>query len=72
MKSAYGHLTRKTIAALEEQTLLREGSGGSRYVWISTWSGPLEAVADRDFRGVFMGENADVEAALGKLESFDG
>jgi hypothetical protein len=70
MKAAYGHLTRKTIAALEEQALLREGSEGIQYVWISSWSGPLEAVSDRDFRKVFMGENEDVKAALGTLESF--
>ncbi len=71
MMSAYGgHLTRKTIASLVGQILLKEGASGSEYVWVSAWSGPLEAVMEKNFSGVFMGENEDAAAALRKLEEF--
>src|SRR5262249_37223956 len=70
MTSAYSHLTRKTIASLGDQALLREGPDGAGYVWTSVWSGPLNAVKDKDFEGVFMGEKEDVEAVLRELERF--
>lgn len=71
MMSAYGgHLTRKTLASLVGQVLLKEGAGERGYAWVSAWSGPLEAVKDKNFRGVFMGENEDAEAALCKLDEF--
>ena len=71
MMSAYGgHLTRKTIASLANQVLLKGGADGRGYMWVSAWSGPLDAVKDKNFRGVFMGENEDAAAALQKLEEF--
>jgi len=74
MTSAYRQLTRKTIASLGDQALLREGpdgaGDGAGYVWTSAWLGLPNAVKDKDFEGVFMGEKEDVKAVLRELEGF--
>jgi len=41
-KHSFGNLTRKTIAVLEEQHLLKEQQNQGKYIWVARWSGPLE------------------------------
>jgi hypothetical protein len=70
-KQAFGGPpTRKTVASLGDQILLKDQLQEGAYVLATTWSGPLEAIADPSFGRVTMEEHEDAIAALQKLDSF--
>jgi len=70
MEAFGGPLTRKTVASLSNQVLLKDQRRERGYVLATTWSGPLEAIADRSFNRVSMAEHEGATAALQKLDSF--
>jgi len=65
-----GPVTRKTVASLGDQVLLKDQLHERAYVLATTWSGPVEAIADRSFSGVTMAEHEGATATLQKVDSF--
>jgi hypothetical protein len=63
-------VTGKTVASLGDQVLLKDQLHERGYVLATTWSGTLEAIADRSFSGVTIAEHDGATAALQKLDSF--
>jgi len=70
-KQAFGGpVTRKAIASLGDQVLLKDQLHERAYVLAATWGGPVEAIADRSPSGVTMAEHEGATAALQKVDSF--
>jgi hypothetical protein len=70
-KRAYGGpATRKSVALLSRQSLLKEQRCEGVYVWAMAWEGRVEDVQDPLFTRVSMEAHEDTLTMLQKLASF--